>query len=301
MLLVDGNHLASRSRHAKSKHLCTSGGKPSAVVYGFFSGLAWVKNQLGMSPQQVIVFWDGGRSRKRMELYPDYKAGRTSANPTPEELADQAAYYSQIEEVASALPLLGIRSASAKHVEADDLISIYAKTYADTGRHVVIFSGDKDLQQCASEKVSIFDPQKELLNFQQLKDNWVLSDLSDIVRLKSLAGDPSDAITGVPSIGPVRAMQLLPFWNDIFLDTPVDTLGSVAKYLLKAREHKEVILRNVKIIRLPRTWAESFYELQDAMRIQEQLTQFPQRNTAEFIKFCKKWEMTTLIERVDQW
>lgn len=301
MLLVDGNHLASRSRHSKSKHLSTSAGTPSAVVYGFFSGLAWAKSVLKLPSQQIVVFWDGGRSQKRMQLYPGYKAGRVSDNPTPEEIADRQSYYAQNDAIAQALPALGVRSVKAPHVEADDLISIYAHMYAGIGRDVVIFTGDKDMHQCASERVSIFDPQKELQNFQELRDQWVLLDLSDIVRLKSLAGDSSDAIDGVPSIGPVRAKQLLPFWDDIFKDTEIPPLGGVAKLLQVAREHRDVISRNEQIIRLPKVWSQSFYTLEQAQCVQEQLKNIPQRNTAEFIKFCKKWEMTTLIERIDQW
>jgi DNA polymerase-1 len=254
-----------------------------------------------MSPQQVIVFWDGGRSKHRMAIYPGYKAGRVSETPTPEEIADRQSYYAQNDAISQALPALGIRSVRVSHVEADDLISIYANMYAGLGRDVVIFTGDKDMHQCASSRVSIFDPQKELQNFQELSLQWVLLDLLDIVRLKAMAGDASDAIDGVPSIGQVRAKQLLPFWDDIFSDTPIPPLGGVAKLIKTAREHREVIKRNEKIIRLPKVWAESFYGLEEATAVQGQLQSVPQRNTAEFIRFCKQWEMTTLLERIDQW
>lgn len=301
MLLVDGNHLASRNRHAKTKRLCTSSGTPSGVVYGFFNGLSWARHTLGVLTSQIVVCWDGGRAAKRKLLYPGYKAGRTSDNPTPEEIAETQSYYSQIDAIICGLPHLGIRQVKVRHVEADDLLSIYASTYEALGRDVYIFTGDHDLRQCVTKKVHIFDPADEKINLAGVLEKSLLSEVTDLVRIKALAGDKSDAIKGVPGIGEVRARQLLPLWDEIFSETPAEKFGKVAKYLIAAREHKDVVLRNFAIIKLPKNWAESFYGEEEVQQAVSQLTFQQQKNTAEFIRFCRSWELTTLIERLDQW
>lgn len=304
MILVDGNHLASRNRHAKTKRLTTAHGTPSGVCYGFFNGLSFVRSTLAALSSQIVVFWDGGRSEVRKSLYPKYKSGRKSETPTLEEKAEEASYYAQLDAIADVLPNLGMRSIKCRGVEADDLISIYAKFYADLGRNVVIFTGDHDLWQCANQHVSIFDPKDSLLNFEQIKAKSVLCSCEDIVRLKALAGDSSDAIDGVPKIGDVRARALLPFWDEIFSDEPLilpETLGKLYKYYLLAREHRDVIFRNEAIVRLPKSWDESFYDLEVARSVSAQMSSIPPRNTIKFIEFCKRWELNSLLERIDQW
>lgn len=304
MLLVDGNHLSSRNRHAKTKRLTTAHGTPSGVCYGFFNGLAFVRSTLSVLPSQIVVFWDGGRSEVRKSLYPKYKSGRKSENPTPEEIAEERNYYEQLEAINAVLPSLGIRSVKCRGVEADDLISIYAKFYSELGRRVVILTGDHDLWQCANQHVSIFDPKDSLLNFEDIKAKSVLCSCDDIVRLKAMAGDASDAIDGVPKIGDVRARALLPYWNEIFSDQPIvlpETLGKLHKYYLLAREHRDVIFRNEAIVRLPKSWEESFYDLGVVRSVSAQMLTVPTRNTIKFIEFCKRWELNSLLERIDQW
>lgn len=300
MLLVDGNHLASRNRYAKTRDLRTSAGVPSGVVYGFFNSLSWVKYTLGVDPSRILVFFDGGRARKRLLIYPDYKSGRTVENPTPEEQAESQAYFSQLDSIQTGLGLLGIRAVKCRYVEADDLISIYASVYEGIGRQVVIFSGDKDLHQCVSAQVSVFDPVDELLSVDKVLEKWQVRTVDDILRMKCLTGDKSDAIKGVDKVGEVRARAILPFWDLLFTDDPLPP-DKIAKYIAMARESRDTIRRNELLMRLPKHWTDSHYGMVEAETVTEQLRKPIVRDTSAFIQFCKSWELSTFLERLDRW
>ena len=85
-------------------------------------------------------------------LYPEYKAHRP---PAPEDLVPQ---FPLVREATKAF---GVPCIELPGYEADDLIAAYACHVRERGE-VVIVSSDKDLMQLVGERVSMFDPMKNI-------------------------------------------------------------------------------------------------------------------------------------------
>lgn len=135
----------------------------------------------------------------RTDLYPAYKANRGDAD---EELSSQLKRCLEISK------LLGIQVIQVSKYEADDIIATLASKYEDQVE-CTIFSSDKDLHQLVDSKIRLFD----LLKDQYITESDILSrwkvPASQLVDLRSLIGDSSDNLKGVPGIGPKRALELI--------------------------------------------------------------------------------------------
>ncbi|WP_437310066.1 5'-3' exonuclease [Sorangium sp. So ce388] len=147
---------------------------------------------------------DGSSPTWRHELYPAYKAARP---PKPPELLEQAARVRAIVE-AMAIPVL-----EAPGFEADDAIAAGCARAVAAGLRVVVIASDKDLQQLASDRVTLWNPFPSsnipvVVGPDEVRARWKVGPelLGDIL---ALAGDPVDGIPGVPGIGPAKAAALL--------------------------------------------------------------------------------------------
>lgn len=305
-LLVDANHLASRCRHVKgSKELRTSDGRRSGVLHGVLRSMSWMKNTTNIQPQSIICYWDGGRSTRRMDLWEGYKSGRNKENPTDEEILERREYYQQIDACIQSLSYLGIRQVRVDGVEADDLISIYATVLSDISpqNQVVVHSGDHDLHQLASDQISIFHPEKGILSTSDILERWLLTDVCHIPACKALSGDTSDAIPGVPKMGKKRAALVAPYLHFVLSTGEVSGVPeSTLKWIELARSHSEIVVRNLKLMTLPRNFSESYYSPDQARRVIDQMTGNGMRKSmASFIDFCRKWELVSVLESLHYW
>jgi len=280
-ILVDGNHLSSRARYTTVATLCTSDGRRSGVIHGFLRSISWLLRETGGPWSDVTVVFDGGRSRRRMELFPEYKAGRHSDDPTEEEKADLAAYFEQLRVLQLILPTLGAQVIRVKGVEADDVISILAHQ-DDTPTYV--FSGDKDFHQIASPNICIFDPKKEKRSIAELLNEWGARDIRDIVKLRAIIGDSSDNIGGVPRIGPKKSIKAL--------------YDPESKEALKVQEHYKIVDRNLTLMQLPKTYGESLYSYAETYEIRRQHESPHKASTRAFLDHCAQWELNQVLEVV---
>lgn len=296
-LLVDASHLAYRCKYAKEVgELSTSDGRLSGVVYAFLNGLHNAVKRSGAQPRNVIVVWDGGRSKRRMELLPEYKQSRRKENPTPEELMLQAAFYAQLEALQKGLVFLGTRSVKVQGTEADDIIALLSQSIVARSEQAVIYSGDKDLQQLASDSISILHSDGNLLKAADVCAKWGVQSPSEIVQLLALIGDSSDDIAGVKGVGPKRAAEVLPYWKHIFDSSPQLPTASdkVWKWVEVCRTYVDTIQRNIALIQLPRTWDESFYGIDAAITVANQLKDGISRDMPAFVAWCNEWELRDL-------
>lgn len=288
-VLIDGNNLAARSYWAM-KQLATSDNTPSGMVYGFFNGLNYVRNELNADESDLIVVFDGGKSEHRMKLYPDYKMNRGNQKTVDEQLS----YAYQLNQIRLGLAHQGIRYAVAPGVEADDIIGILSFEYqAD---RVVIYSGDHDFYQLITTNVSVMDPKAGILDAAYMEKTYGPHYFAKFMEEKALTGDSSDNIKGIQGIGEVRAKvvtQHADFFNGHW-KTKGEITPQVQKYLLKAEEGFDILQRNIRLMLLPRTWKESFYDERQQEMVEAKLkssTEHP--DPIEFFKFLDKWEIKT--------
>lgn len=302
-LFVDANHLASRVRFTSQSSLCRStDGEPTGVLFGVLRNVGYVKSLFTMQAMQIVCFWDYGRAEERLSIFPGYKDrdSKKKKKLTEEELKqeeeDKRAYFRQIDLAIEALKMVGVRQVKVPGVEADDLISIYATMYAEFG-DVLIYSGDKDLQQLVSDKIKIFDsaivkckkcgevcrkkcsscdktrPEPIVLGRDELCRLWGLSSPNLFLMHKAVDGDDSDMIPGVPGVGE-KSAPLIAEHQDLVFSLGGQPEGMEKKTwaaIEKARANIDTIVRNIKLMKLPRSWQDSYYGEWEAKQAIEQL------------------------------
>ena len=236
--LIDGSAYIYRAYHAISP-LTNSRGLPTHAVYGFISILRRVLRE--KEPVYLAMVFDAKGPTFRNEIYAEYKAHRPSM---PEDLQCQIPYIKQVAEANNFLCL------EKQNFEADDLIASSATTLSRAGHHVVIVSGDKDLLQLVDDRITMWEPMRDVLMDSaaiQKKYNVPPEKLNDLF---ALIGDTSDNIPGVPGVGPKTAEKLINEHES--LDNLINHLDSLKKSKLKERliEFQDNALLARKLIRL---------------------------------------------------
>lgn len=198
--MFDGHALLFRAYHALPG-LTNSQGFPTGAIFGFFSML--LKALEDEKPTHVLVTFDVKGPTFRDQLSGDYKAHR---KPTPDDL------NLQLPKIKEILTALEIPIYEKPGFEADDLLGIISRK---TGKDVfnIIATGDMDLLQLINENtvvyrfkkgftdVIVYDTARMKQEFGLTPDQWV--------DLKSLKGDASDNIPGVPGVGEKTALELI--------------------------------------------------------------------------------------------
>lgn len=202
LVLVDGNALLHRAYHA-TPPLSTSKGELVNAVYGFTAMILKVWDDL--KPDYMAIAWDERGPTFRHQAYTQYKATR---GPSDEGLGQQ---YPRVFEVCKAFNIPEFRLSG---YEADDLIGTLAK-HAEKEKNLetIIVTGDRDIMQLISPKIKVFMPKKTLSDvglygIEEFKEKFGFEPIN-LIDYKSLAGDASDNIPGVPGIGEVTAKKLV--------------------------------------------------------------------------------------------
>lgn len=239
LLLIDGYAVVYRSFFA-IKEMSTSKGFPTNAVYGFIRTLNHLKEAL--KPTHWAVVFDAGLADDRMVLVPEYKAQR---DPMPDDLATQLAVIDEYIEAANIL------SIEVDGQEADDVIASIIAALGDHCERVCIASGDKDLFQLIDEKVCLVGLSKghELTGPAEVLEKTGVHP-GQTVEWLAMMGDSADNISGIPGIGAKTAARLLQELGSIEgIFENIETV-TPARIRLALVEHKEIVTRNVDMIRL---------------------------------------------------
>jgi len=250
-LVIDGNNIASRAYHTPQGELRSRKGEPTGTILGTLNSLKGYLEKFQDATRMVVV-WDYGKSAERMKLHPGYKMNRdhTRDDHTPEEILKFEEYKWQMNEIHKFLPSLGINSLKVKGWEADDLV--YATVCLLDGRKTII-SSDKDMLQLINEEVSVFDLYKDIIvgphNFE-VKTGGVSQKC--YLGYRSLLGDDSDNIGGVPGIGKVTAKKLMDTYGhiDIMFKDKNNLMAKSRTAAIFKPENLAIIGRNHKLMNL---------------------------------------------------
>ncbi|OPL12851.1 MAG: hypothetical protein AVO39_04080 [delta proteobacterium MLS_D] len=152
-------------------------------------------------PTHAVAVFDGEGRGWRHELYSDYKAGR---DPMPSHLADSLpAFRAAFSEEA------GVGNILIERVEADDIIATLADGIAQRGGLVTILSTDKIFIQLLSDRITLRDHfSRRDIDSDTVKTKYGVEP-ERFVDLLALAGDPTNNIPGVPSVGRKTAARLI--------------------------------------------------------------------------------------------
>ncbi len=201
-------------------NLSTKDGTPTGGVYGFaIMALEVIKR---LNPDYVAIAWDKPKTniRKRLEMYPQYKAGR---KPPP------ADFYEQIPILHELLDAFGWPLYELDDYEADDIMGTLAVQAEQKGIETILITSDLDVLQLVTPLTKIYILKTGLSNIElyspeSFRAKYHLN-VDQFIDLKALKGDSSDNIPGVPGIGEKTAIDLLT--NFKTLDGVYDNLGLI--------------------------------------------------------------------------
>lgn len=228
LAIIDGKSVFYRGYYAMP-NLSTKDGTPTGGVYGFATMALEVLKRL--KPDYVCVAWDKPKTniRKRLELYPQYKAGR---KPPPPD------FYEQIPVLHELLEAFGWPLYELDDYEADDIMGTLAVQATEKDIETMLITSDLDMLQLVNPHVHVFALKKGLSNIElyspesfEAKYNIEVEQFLD---LKSLKGDSSDNIPGVPGIGEKGAIDLLKEYKT--LDGVYDNLDLIRETTRKKLE-----------------------------------------------------------------
>ncbi len=302
-LFVDGGNLLHRSFHSM-REMRRMDGQRNGALHGFLRSLSWIRNELDIPLKNTIVFWDAGRAQGRYDLFPEYKEGREPKDDHEREQREDV--HRQADELEVLLRLAGVRQIKVPGVEADDLIAIFAYRLKDTNDTAIVYSGDHDFHQLMRPWIKVFDPKRSTLSHLDLEDIWGTTNVHRMALIKAITGDKSDSIGGVKGIGPKWAAKL-----EGYFENPTDLeplkrnkLKVDPKHktrLKKVLETKELIERNYLLIRLPSTWDESFYTLDQVEAALLQWLTPGNKNLIAFLKRLQENELSAVAENMHRW
>ena len=202
-VLVDGSYFLFRAFHALPP-LTTSTGLQTNAIRGAISAIQKLMRRI--QPTHMAVIFDTPEPTFRHELSPIYKGDRPSM---PDELAQQIPYLHAL------IRALGIPLHMLPGAEADDIIGTLAKRAEAAGHQVLISTGDKDMAQLVTDKVTLEDSFKD----KPMDVNGVIEKFGvrpdQIIDYLTLMGDASDGIRGVPGVGAKTAAKLLNEYGSI--------------------------------------------------------------------------------------
>ncbi|WP_445660340.1 DNA polymerase I [Acinetobacter sp. F16] len=202
-VLVDGSYFLFRAYHALPP-LTTSTGLQTNAIRGAISAIQKLMRRI--QPTHMAVIFDTPEPTFRHALSSIYKGDRPSM---PEELSQQIPYLHNL------IRALGIPLHTLPGAEADDVIGTLAKRAEKAGYQVLISTGDKDMAQLVTDKVTLEDSFKD----KPMDVDGVFEKFgvwpNQIIDYLTLMGDASDGIRGVPGVGAKTAAKLLNEYGSI--------------------------------------------------------------------------------------
>ena len=201
--VIDGNSLMHRAFHAVPPTMNAPDGRPTNAIFGFLN--MFLKMIDAFNPDGVVVAFDKGKPRVRMEMLPQYKAQRPPMDP------DLHAQFPMIKELLAALNVPILQS---EGWEGDDILGTMARLGEEAGCDMLLVTGDRDMYQLVTEHVNVVSTRKGLSDVAIMTPESV-DDLYHgitpalVPDFYGLKGDTSDNIPGVPGIGPKKASALI--------------------------------------------------------------------------------------------
>jgi len=227
LAVIDGKSVFYRGYYAMPG-LSLPDGTPTGGVFGFASiAIELIKK---LEPDYVAVAWDKPKTniRKRREMYPEYKAGRKPAPPD---------FYAQVPILMELLEAFGWPFYELDDYEADDILGAFAQQATEKGIETCLLTSDLDALQLISPTTKVFAIKNGLSNIEEFDvaafEAKYGIEVEQFLDLKSLKGDSSDNLPGVPGIGEKTAIQLLQQFKtlDSIYEHLDDIKPSVAKKL----------------------------------------------------------------------
>ena len=202
LLAIDGPFVLYRSFFALPDSITDDDDHPVNALLGSVNLI--LRIAADRRPRAIVVCWGAEAAVYRKALYPPYHAARP---PVPDAL------QWQFERAPTLYEGFGWTNASSDQLEADDLLGSLAAAESAAGGRALVMTGDRDMYQCAAERVSVVFLKQGSSGFEAVDPDEVRRRygigpelVPDFIALR---GDPSDGLPGAPGIGPKTAADLL--------------------------------------------------------------------------------------------
>jgi DNA polymerase-1 len=233
LVLVDGSSYLYRAFHALPP-LSNSKGEPTGAVLGVLNMLQKLCKE--EAPQLIAVVFDAPGRTFRDALFDAYKAQRA---PMPDELR------AQLQPLLDCVQAMGLPLLRIDGVEADDVIGTLARQAAANDIDVLISTGDKDMAQLVSERITLVNTMTgSRLDRAGVKNKFDVFP-EQIVDYLALVGDTSDNIPGVAKVGPKTAAKWLNDYGalDKLIENAAAISGKVGESLRESLKDLELSRR----------------------------------------------------------
>src|SRR6266436_6446943 len=207
--IIDGKSVFYRVYYAMPT-LSTKDGTPTGGVYCFaVMALEVIKR---LKPDYVAVAWDKPKTniRRRLALYPEYKAGRKPAPPD---------FYEQIPVLHELLQAFGWPLYELDDFEADDIMGTLAVLAEKKNIETLLITSDLDVLQLVTHHVRVYALKRGFSNIEEFHPESFEAKYglkaTQFLDLKALKGDSSDNIPGEPGVGEKTAIELLKQYKDL--------------------------------------------------------------------------------------
>ena len=257
VLIIDGMNTFIRSFAAIPT--MDENGNHIGGVTGFLKSVGYVTRKF--KPSRVYVIFDGkGGSKRRRDIYPDYKLGRkplTRLNRTYDmttEKDEQDLMRYELVIVAKALMKLPITTITLDHVEADDIISYIAQHVGENGGESIIYSTDKDFLQLVGDGIKVWNPVRKKTYIPEIVVEDYEVHPNNFLLYRALTGDTSDNLPGIKGLGMKTLLKIVPEFvteQPLTFDDVIDAAeNSKLKVASRIVDEQESIKRNIKLMSL---------------------------------------------------
>jgi len=284
LVVIDGKSVFYRGYYAMP-NLTTQDGTPTGGVFGFATMALEVIRRL--KPDYVAVAWDKPKTniRKRLAMYPEYKAGR---KPAP------ADFYEQVPILHQLLDAFGWPLYELDDYEADDIMGSLAVQASESGIETLLITSDMDMLQLVNSNVHVYALKTGLSNIELYSPSSFEAkygiQVSQFLDLKALKGDSSDNIPGAPGIGEKGALELLKQYKN--LDNIYENLALIKESTRKKLEAGKQLVYLSK--ELARIWTDAPVKLDlkelDGTKVQPE----------KVLELLQKLEFRSLVKRLPE-
>ena len=264
LVLVDGSSFLFRAYHAVPP-LTNAQGEPTNAIYGVANMLR--KLVAVHKTDYFTVVFDAPGKTFRHEMYDQYKANRP---PMPDDLRVQ------IEPLHHLIRAMGLPLIMESGVEADDVLGALAQDAAKEGFNVVISTGDKDMAQLVTDKITLENTMSNTtMDIAGVIDKFGVKP-EQIIDYLALMGDSVDNIPGVPKVGPKTAAKWLGLYEtlDKLIENADKIKGKVGENLRNSLEQLPLsrALTTIKCdLNLPYSTDDLKCQAQDKAELRHQL------------------------------
>jgi 5'-3' exonuclease len=203
LLAVDAPSLLFRGFYALPDKITDDRQRPVNAILGCTNLILFEVERY--KPRAVVLCFGPDAAPYRTELYSGYHADRAAAVP------DGIVW--QFEEAPGFYERFGWRSLYDETVEADDLLGSLARVEEEAGGEALLLTGDRDMYQCATDRVSVLFVKTgsrgaEYVDPAEVRKRYGIApeQVPDFIALR---GDPSDGLPGAKGIGEKTAADLL--------------------------------------------------------------------------------------------